>query len=149
MIHDPSIRQWFSLFKEDNTLVEVRVLGSGKKTFSGYFADVDSLINAIRPYDGFGIYATINAIKQSCWGRSQTNQMMQSPKSTTSDTDIDYRTTLLIDIDPKRPSDTNASDDVCEVLMLSPRRYIGSWILKDSRNPLSPSPRTAITCSTR
>lgn len=110
MIHEPSIRQWWSLFKADNPLVEVRIL-SGKKTYSGYFSDVESMINAIRPYDGYGIYATINAIKPSCWGRGQTNQIVQSPKSTTSDTDIDYRTTLLIDIDPKRPSDTNANDD--------------------------------------
>lgn len=111
MIDEPSVRRWWSLFKEDNPLVEIRVLGGGKKTFSGYFADVESLINAIRQYDGYGIYATINEVKKSCWGRSQTNTILQSPKSTTSDTDIECRTTLLIDIDPKRPSDTNASDD--------------------------------------
>lgn len=111
MIDEPSIRCWWHVFKAESPLVEVRILGGGKKTFSGYFSDVESLISAIKPYDGYGIYATINEVKRSCWGRSQTNTILQNPKSTTSDTDIEARTTLLIDIDPVRPSDTNASDD--------------------------------------
>ena len=124
MINERDVRCWWDVLKRDSPLVEVRVLGAGKKTYSGYFADVETLIAAIRQYDGQGIYATINAVKQSCWGRSQTNQMLQSPKSTTSDTDIDYRSTLLIDIDPVRPSDTNASDDeVRGAYILSARVY--------------------------
>ena len=110
MINEQTIRQYWGAFKRDGQLVEVRILGGGK-TFSGYFTDVETMLNAIRPYDGYGIYATINPIQRSCYGRSQHDVILPKPKATTMDTDIEARSTLLIDIDPKRPSDTNASDD--------------------------------------
>ena len=109
MISDSSIRQWWSVLKADGKITEVRILGS-KKTYSGYFSDVETLLAAVRCYDGYGIYATINEVSPSCWGRSQTNVILQSPKSTTSDADIARRTTLLLDVDPRRASDTNATD---------------------------------------
>jgi len=109
MIDEKTIRCWWSLFKADNPLTEIRILGNGK-TFSGYYTDVEAVLRDIRSFDGYGIYATINAIKESCYGRMQHDCIIQKPKETTSDNDIDYRTTLLIDIDPKRTSGTNASD---------------------------------------
>ena len=109
MIDEQAVRQWWWTLKGDGRLVEVRVLGGGK-TFSGYFTDVETMLSAIRPYDGYGIYATINPVQQSCYGRSQHNIILPKPKATTSDTDIEARATILVDIDPKRPSDTNASD---------------------------------------
>lgn len=110
MINEQSIRQWWDVFKATNPLTEVRILGNGK-TFSGYYTDVDSLLRDIRQYDGYGIYCTINAIKDSCYGRTQRDCIVPRPKATTSDNDIEARTTILIDLDPKRSSDTNASDE--------------------------------------
>lgn len=109
MINESEVRRWWDIFKRENPLTEVRILGRGK-TFSGYYTNPEQLIADIRNYDGYGIYATINAIKDSCYGRTQHDCILQKPKATTSDNDIEFRTTLLIDLDPERSSDTNASD---------------------------------------
>ena len=109
MIDEQQVRWWWATFKADNPLAEVRIMGGGK-TFSGYYTEPEKLINDIKAYEGYGIYATINAVKESCAGRTQHEQIVARPKATTSDPDIDYRTTLLIDLDPIRPSDTNSTD---------------------------------------
>ena len=109
MIDEQTVRRWWWTMKKEGELVEIRILGGGK-TFSGYFSDVETMLAAIRQYDGYGIYATLNPVQQSCYGRSQHDTIMAKPKATTTDNDIEARTMLLIDIDPKRPSDTNASD---------------------------------------
>lgn len=122
MNNDNVIRQWWAIFRGgEQALTEVRILGNGK-TFSGYYTDVEKLINDIKPYDGYGIYTTINAVKESCYGRSQHDQIISKPKATTSDGDIAKRTTLLIDLDPKRSSDTNATDEECNRALESARR---------------------------
>lgn len=110
MIDEQQIRCWWAVFKNDNPLTEIRILGNNR-TFSGYYTDVESIIRDVKQYDGYGIYATINAIKEPCYSRLQRDCMIQKPKETTSDNDIDYRTTILIDLDPKRSSGTNASDE--------------------------------------
>ena len=113
MSNENMIRQWWAIFRNgDQPLTEVRILGGGK-TFSGYYTDVEKLISDIKAYDGYGIYTTINEVKESCYGRSQHDQIISRPKATTSDGDIARRTTLLIDLDPKRSSDTNATDEEC------------------------------------
>lgn len=110
MIEEKVIRQWFDLFhKEGPQLTEVRVL-AGKKTYSGYFSDPETLITAIRPYESNAIYATMNEVNEACYGRTQRDVIVMAPKSTTTDNDIQSRRWLLIDLDPKRPSDTNSSD---------------------------------------
>lgn len=110
MLDERTIRQWWDLFKKDKPLTEIRILGNGK-TFSGYFTDCETMLSQLKAYDGFGIYATINEIKESCYGRSQHDIILSRPKSTTNDGDIESRQILLLDFDPERPSDTNASDD--------------------------------------
>ena len=110
MIDEKSIRQWWDIFKKDAPLTEIRVL-SGKKNYSGYFNDVETMIGQVRAYDGCGIYATLNEVKAACYDRTQHDVILPSPKSTTSDNDIVRRRWLLVDFDPERPSDTNASDD--------------------------------------
>jgi archaellum biogenesis ATPase FlaH len=114
MIDEKTIRQWWDVFKKNAPLTEIRIL-SGKKNYSGYFKDVDSMINQMRQYDGCGIYATLNEVKEACYGRTQMDTIIQAPKSTTNDNDIERRRWLLIDFDPERPSDTNASEKEKEV----------------------------------
>lgn len=109
MINEQEIRRWWAVFKKDTPLTEIRILGFNK-TFSGYYTDIESLIRDIKAYDGYGIYATINAIKDACYSRQQHNTIVQKPKETTSDIDIDFRTVILIDLDPNRPSGVNATD---------------------------------------
>ena len=112
MLDERTIRQWFDVFKAPNQLTEVRILGKGKAVYSGYFTDCETMISEMRRYDGYGgMYATINQINDACAGREQSQQIIKSPKATTNDREIECRKILLIDFDPERPADTNATDD--------------------------------------
>lgn len=141
MKNESIIRQWWNTLHPDGSLVEIRVL-SGKKTFSGYFTDIDTLIKALEPYQGCGIYATLNPVKEACYGRTQRDMIIPSPKSTTTDNDIEKREYILIDLDPERPSDTNASDEekeYCKAKMQTIGRYLRDMgfnmpIIADSAN---------------
>lgn len=114
MINEQTIRLWWDLFKGDGKLTEIRLLGkkgSRQKTFSGYFTDVDTLLNQLRKFSNqnYGIYATLNAVKDACYSRIQRDCFVEGPV-TTGDQDIDGRDYVLVDFDPKRPSDTNSTD---------------------------------------
>lgn len=111
MINEASIRCWWDIFKAPNQLTEVRILGKSKAVYSGYFTTPDSMIYELAKYDGLGgVYATINAVNEACAGREQSKKFVKAPKATTSDKEIDYRQIILLDFDPERPSDTNATD---------------------------------------
>lgn len=111
MIDERIIRQWWDVFRPDNALTEIRIL-AGKKNFSGYFTDVETLLSQIRMSENLGgIYATINPVLDSCYGRVQHDKLMQFAKAQTSDGDIAKRAYILVDLDPERPSDTNATDE--------------------------------------
>lgn len=105
------IRKWYDILKNGEELVEIRCWGENKKVFSGYFTDADTLISEIQHYDNCATYFTLNTIAPACAARSQRNKMMYGCKATTSDADIQQRKWVLIDFDPKRPSDTNATDE--------------------------------------
>ena len=114
MFNEQTIRYWWDCFKGQGKLTEIRLLskkGSRQKTWSGYFTDIEVLLQELRAFANtdFGIYATLNAINDGCYGRVQHDKFVESP-ATTSDNDIVGRDYVLIDFDPKRPSDTNASD---------------------------------------
>ena len=112
MLDERTIRQWFDVFKAPNQLTEVRILGKGKAVYSGYFTDCETMLSEMRRYDGYGgMYATINQINDACAGREQSQQIIKSPKATTNDREIECRKILLIDFDPERPADTNATDE--------------------------------------
>lgn len=111
-----TIRQWYDTFKSGEELVEVRIVDNAyKRTYSGYFTDVDTLLNEIRKYDNCNIYFTLNAINPACYDREQHDRIVTKPKSTTSDNDIVGRDWILIDIDTKKPSDTNSTDEEKEM----------------------------------
>jgi len=109
-----TFRQWWDVFHSDNPLTEIRLLGtvnSRKRTASGYFTDCETALRAIQEYpEELGVYAPINEIKQSCYGKSQHDVIIDSPASTTSGNDIEGRRWILLDFDPKRAADTNATD---------------------------------------
>lgn len=111
MLNEIVIRQWWELFQSwrQNPLVEIRIL-EGNKNYSGYFKDVDTLIRELRKQGEKGIYATINVVKDACFSRRQCEEILLA-KTTTSDDDIEHRCCLFIDLDPERPSDTNATDE--------------------------------------
>ena len=115
-MNEITIRQWYDTFKSGEELVEVRIVDNAyKRTYSGYFTDVNTLLNEIRKYDNCNIYFTLNAINPSCYDREQHDRIVTKPKSTTSDNDIVGRDWILIDIDTKKPSDTNSTDEEKEM----------------------------------
>ncbi len=142
MVNEVEIRKWWAIFRPHNELTELRILGRNK-TYSGYYTDVNTFVNDLVRYDGYGgIYAPINAIKNSCYGRVQHDQIIEKPKETTSDNDIDCRTTILIDIDPIRPSGVNSSeaekvrahDKAAEVFRFLRKQGFNDPVIADSAN---------------
>lgn len=115
-MNEITIRQWYDTFKSGEELVEVRIVDNAyKRIYSGYFTDVNTLLNEIRKYDNCNIYFTLNAINPACYDREQHDRIVTKPKSTTSDNDIVGRDWILIDIDTKKPSDTNSTDEEKEM----------------------------------
>lgn len=128
MLDERSIRQWWDIFKSHGQLTEVRILGKSKAVYSGYFTDCETMLSELRKFDGLGgMYATINEIKDACAGREQANRLIKSPKATTNDKEIEKRRIILLDFDPERPADTNATDEevkLAEECMKSVYRYL-------------------------
>lgn len=97
-------------------LTEIRVL-SDKKTYSGYFKDVVALIKSAESYDRLGmqIYFTLNRVKDACYARNPDRIEPVVKNPTTGDSDIECRTHVLIDLDPKRPSGVSSNDEELEL----------------------------------
>ena len=115
-MNEYTIRQWYDVFKNNNELVEIRILDpNSKKSYSGYFTDVETILREIRPYENCNIYFTLNVINDACYSREQHDRLSSRPKSTTSDNEILARKWCLIDIDCEKPADTNSSDEEKEL----------------------------------
>ena len=108
--NESAIRQWWDIFKSNNNLVEIRLIGANK-TASGYFSDVDTLIREIAPYTAkdYNIYWTVNPPKPECYGREQKDRIVEKPKNTTKDSEILCRDWVLIDVDCNRIAGVNAT----------------------------------------
>lgn len=116
MINKDTIKKWWQVFVGDGNFTEVRILG--KFQYSGYFKSVDTLLQSIELYsemDNEQIYFTLNDINPDCYGRQQCERIVKSPKTTTTDTDIVRRKTILIDFDPCRATGVNASEEEFEL----------------------------------
>ena len=112
MIDREQIYKWWSLFHEEGDITEVRVLG--RRNYSGYYKDIEKLINDIAPFDNDSdeqIYFILNVINVACYGRPQSERLVMSPKNSTVDNDIIGRRWVMVDLDPKRPAGTNSSND--------------------------------------
>lgn len=103
-------------------VVEVRILDVPRvKTVAGYFDDFDALEREVKKYDDRGnVYFTINPVKPALLARAA-NRLIEHPKHTTSDTDIERRRWLLVDIDPVRPSGVSATDEEVQAALLKTR----------------------------
>ena len=111
-MNETTLRQWYDVFKDNKELVEIRIMDPVyKKTYSGYFTDIETILREIARYDNCSLYFTLNVINEACYGREQHDKISQKPKSTTSDNDIVARKWCLIDVDCEKPSDTNSSDE--------------------------------------
>lgn len=111
-MNEYSIRKTFEALQKQDEPIEVRIV-SGKATFSGYFRDIDNLIEKLKPFDKVStanIYFVLNKINDDCYDRQQCEMFIQNAKQTTSDGDIVHRDWLLIDIDPVRSAGVSSSE---------------------------------------
>lgn len=114
-LEESEVYKWYDIFKNNNQLTEIRLIGNDGRTASGYFTDVKTMIEAIRPYtDSYNVYFTINALDPACYGRVQKDKIVLKPKNTTSDSEIIGRDWVFIDLDSKRIAGTNATDEQVE-----------------------------------
>lgn len=89
---------------------EIRILGTTQGTISGYFNDMEKLVQEIEKYNGrYNIFTTINVVNKELIARAY-NELKNYSKHTTSDDDIEKIITILIDIDPKRPSGISSNE---------------------------------------
>jgi hypothetical protein len=113
---DPQmVKQTLRLIHPPGGVIEIRMPKSGRlKTVSGYFDDVDALVNAVSMYTGKpevpGIYFTLNECDPALLARCA-NTLMPYADVTTADADIISRRALGIDFDPKRPAKISSTGD--------------------------------------
>lgn len=103
------IRKWHSVFKRNDELFEIRILGD--RTWSGYFYDVEEAIKQLAPFDNANIYYSINEVKSACASRGQFNCFKQVKGTATSKQDIEHRWWLPIDVDCERPSGVSSTNE--------------------------------------
>jgi hypothetical protein len=92
-------------------VVELRVLQARKRVSSGYFRNLQKLVEAAARYDGHvkGIYITANACKSELLARAN-ERVIGDPEMTTADHDIARRSMLVLDFDPIRPTGISSTD---------------------------------------
>ena len=106
------VYQFWDVFKGGNQLTEIRLIASDGKTASGYFTDPKIMIEAVKPYiNDYSVYFTINSINPDCYGRPQRDRIMQRVKNTTTDGEIISREWVFLDLDSKRASGVNATEE--------------------------------------
>ena len=106
------VYQFWDVFKGGNQLTEIRLIASDGKTASGYFTDPNVMIEAVKPYiNEYSVYFTINSINPDCYGRPQRDKIMPRVKNTTTDGEIICRDWVLLDLDSKRATGVNATEE--------------------------------------
>lgn len=114
MVDIEQIYKWWAIFQNNGgKLCEVRCL-DGKKTYSGYYHNIENLIRDVAPLSdrpNMQIYFVLNTINKDCYDRQQQERMIENPKNTTTDADILGRNFILLDFDPKRPAGVGSTDD--------------------------------------
>lgn len=106
------VYQFWDVFKGGSQLTEIRLIASDGKTASGYFTDPNVMIEAVKPYiNDYSVYFTINSINPDCYGRPQRDRIMPRVKNTTTDGEIISREWVFLDLDSKRASGVNATEE--------------------------------------
>lgn len=112
MINESEIYRFWDVFKNNNKLTEIRLIANDGKTASGYFTSPKTMIEAIKPYaKDYSVYFTINSINPDCYGRPQKDKIIQRVKNTTTDSEIIGRDFVLLDLDSRRATGVNATEE--------------------------------------
>ena len=109
-LHRDNIRQALNKFKRGQELTEIRILRTDQGTVSGYFDNVEALVDQAALYDGkYNVFMTLNQVKSELLIRSP-NKLTIHAKQTTSDADIAKIKNILIDVDSMRPTGVSATN---------------------------------------
>ncbi len=132
------LRAFWSVLAQPGGVHEVRIPKTRRGprcfsgTVSGYFNDVEAFISSvdgIAGQDAEAVYVTLNPVNPDLLARAA-NWLKNWVRESTSDGDIVRRTTLLIDVDPVRPSGISATDEEREaalVLRDQIREYLSEY----------------------
>lgn len=92
-------------------IVEARLLHTPKGTLSGYFDNLDALVEAVTPWDGkVNLYITANPVHPALLARA-TNRLRAFARETTADGNIVRRVWFLTDFDPVTPASGISATD--------------------------------------
>ena len=107
--------KWWDVLRDGNQLTEIRLISNDGKTASGIFDNIDEIVKAIVPYtNDWNIYYTINRLPDDVKGLPQYNKIIVRPKQTCNDNMMIARDYVCIDLDSRRLSGTNATDEQVE-----------------------------------
>lgn len=107
--------KWWDVLRDGNHLTEIRLIANDGKTASGIFDSIDEIVKAIAPYtNDWNIYYTINRLPDDVRGLPQYNKIIVRPKQTCNDNMMVARDYVCIDLDSRRLSGTNATDEQVE-----------------------------------
>ena len=107
--------KWWDVLRDGNQLTEIRLLSNDGRTASGIFDNIDEIVKAIAPYtNDWNIYYTINRLPDDVRGLPQYNKIIVRPKQTCNDNMMVARDYVCIDLDSRRLSGTNATDEQVE-----------------------------------
>lgn len=113
-IDNDELRKAIGILKPDGELFEIRLVPpqKNKKPISGYFRDVDTLLEALKTVDlrDMNVYFSLNEVKDACYSRMQRDKFVAGA-NTTSDGDISRYEWFFIDVDPIRPTGTSSTKE--------------------------------------
>lgn len=112
MFNESEVYKFWDIFRPNNQLTEIRLISNDGKIASGYFTDPKTLIEAVKPFaKDYSVYFTINPINPDCYGRPQKDKIVIRAKNTTTDSEIIARDYVLLDLDSKRATGVNATEE--------------------------------------
>jgi archaellum biogenesis ATPase FlaH len=115
-INETELRKAIQQLHPDGELFEVRIIPNNKKKpASGYFKDVEKLIEAFKLYDlrETNVYITLNQVNSALFSRQQSNHFVAGANST-QDSEVSGYKWLFIDLDPERPTGISSTQEELE-----------------------------------
>lgn len=109
---ESEVYKFWDVFKNGNELTEIRLIANDGRTGSGYFTSPKTMIEAVRPYvNDYSVYFTLNRINPDCYGRPQRDKIVLKARNTTNDGEITARELVLLDLDSRRATGVNATEE--------------------------------------
>ncbi|MDB5346820.1 MAG: hypothetical protein JWP89_5197 [Schlesneria sp.] len=108
-----SLRKTAALFLTEGGVAELRLICGRRLVQNGYYNSADDLVRDAARLTGpavKGVYLTLNPVKPELLNRRPNSLAPAAKGESVSDADIVSRRWMLIDCDPERHADTNATE---------------------------------------